>query len=859
MNAPSNYDFDGWTPLDADDYWFSGWYEGFLTYMIRADFTEEFSSSGVGATSRNLTDGSWDVWVANPGFSWITDESINSKFVAATPTPNYSQGIFIVNEDWFSHNNSTVNFLSDDGDWTYRVFQKENPGHELGCTSQFGTIYGGKMFIVSKQEKDGGATITGSRLAVADAQTMKVKAEFTTIGDADGRSFLGVNDTLGYIGTSSGIYLFDIKNLQVGSLIEGTAEGGGLYNGQIGTMLRVANRVFAVLQGKGILVIDATTNTLETTINGKYGSIVMSKDGNIWASTDESNNSGKTLIRINPYSLVTENFTLPDEAAIPNSWYAWTADGFCASNQTNSLYWKNNGGWFASKKIYKFDASNPTAVPEVIYESTDEWGLYGAGFRVHPLTDELYLSMFKSFGDQSYKVIKLNGDGTLLEEYPMDAHYWFPAMPVFPDNFAPEINTTELKKISFKDNFEIYLGDKITDQDNFNAAIVKSFSLNDADLADVIISGDTLYLAKKEKLGAGKLTLIANSNGKKVSTVININVIDVPQIISQPADQDVVVGEKATFTVEATGGDLTYQWYRDDAIITNAKSAAYSINSTKLADNGAKFHCVVKNSLGEVVSEKATLTTKLIKPEITEQPNSYEKATNSSGVTFRIKARGGELTYQWYKDGEAISGATKTFYSITRTNLTKDKSGEYHCVVTNAMGSTESTKATLLILDKITITTQPENVTVQNGGTAAFTVAVTGDNPEFEWFKDNVKIDGATEATYAINAIFESHAGEYHCVVKNAVSSVTSGKATLTVSPATGINITNVDVRVMPNPATTQITVGTSGYVAIYSITGTKVYENQNYTAGTAINVSSLTNGIYFVKTVAGTCKLVKK
>jgi hypothetical protein len=86
-----------------------------------------------------------------------------------------------------------------------------------------------------------------------------------------------------------------------------------------------------------------------------------------------------------------------------------------------------------------------------------------------------------------------------------------------------------------------------------------------------------------------------------------------------------------------------------------------------------------------------------------------------------------------------------------------------------------------------------------------------------------------------------------------------SGKATLTVSPATGINITNVDVRVMPNPATTQITVGTSGYVAIYSITGTKVYENQNYTAGTAINVSSLTNGIYFVKTVAGTCKLVKK
>ena len=50
---------------------------------------------------------------------------------------DYTKGTFIVNEDWFGHQNSTVNFLSDDGKWTLRAFQKENPGHELGCTSQF--------------------------------------------------------------------------------------------------------------------------------------------------------------------------------------------------------------------------------------------------------------------------------------------------------------------------------------------------------------------------------------------------------------------------------------------------------------------------------------------------------------------------------------------------------------------------------------------------------------------------------------------------------------------------------------------------------------------------------------------------
>lgn len=35
---------------------------------------------------------------------------------------DYTKGTFIVNEDWFGHQNSTVNFLSDDGKWTLRAF-----------------------------------------------------------------------------------------------------------------------------------------------------------------------------------------------------------------------------------------------------------------------------------------------------------------------------------------------------------------------------------------------------------------------------------------------------------------------------------------------------------------------------------------------------------------------------------------------------------------------------------------------------------------------------------------------------------------------------------------------------------------
>lgn len=85
----------------------------------------------------------------------------------------YTDGVFFVNEDWFGHNNSTINFLDKDENWHYRVYQKENPGKELGCTSQYGTIYGDKLFIVSKQNQDPGASTQGSRLAVVNAEQWK--------------------------------------------------------------------------------------------------------------------------------------------------------------------------------------------------------------------------------------------------------------------------------------------------------------------------------------------------------------------------------------------------------------------------------------------------------------------------------------------------------------------------------------------------------------------------------------------------------------------------------------------------------------------------------------------------------------
>lgn len=446
---------------------------------------------------------------------------------------DYTKGVFIVNEDWFGHRNSTLNFISDKGDWSYDVYKKENPGKELGATSQYGTIYGGKFYIVSKQEIDGGASIVGSRLAVCDPLTMKSLKEFTTIGGADGRAFLGVDEKTGYISTSNGIWLYDIEGMKIGTQIAGTENihtdpYGKLYKGQSGTMLRVGDRVFAMHQDNGIIVINANTHQVETTITGAYGSITQSKDGNLWVSVaaDHGGMGGTKpeLVKLNPYTLETKTLNIPSTiSAIPNSWYAWTADGFCSSAKENKIYWKEDGGWFAATKIFYYDIDN-NEFGEVYNWGGTAWQLYGAAFRIHPVTDEIYAFLYQGFGSQSYSLGKLSTSGSVIATYPMTNNYWFPALPVFPDNYAPVISESVPNSIAVtQEGYKLFLGDLVTDKDNLDASIIKSVEVEGSTgIIEARVWADTLYI---DAVSAGNvtLTLKCNSNGKIVTKKIAVS------------------------------------------------------------------------------------------------------------------------------------------------------------------------------------------------------------------------------------------------------------------------------------------------------------------------------------------------
>jgi PKD repeat protein len=85
-------------------------------------------------------------------------------------------------------------------------------------------------------------------------------------------------------------------------------------------------------------------------------------------------------------------------------------------------------------------------------------------------------------------------------------------------------------------------------------------------------------------------------------------------------------------------------------------------------------------------------------PSIISQPSNLN-VTAGGGATFSVNANGTSPSYQWYKNGSPISGATASSYTIPSAQASD--AGNYTVTVLNSAGSVSSNAAIL------TVNTQP--------------------------------------------------------------------------------------------------------------------------------------------------------
>jgi len=84
---------------------------------------------------------------------------------------------------------------------------------------------------------------------------------------------------------------------------------------------------------------------------------------------------------------------------------------------------------------------------------------------------------------------------------------------------------------------------------------------------------------------------------------------EAPVITSQPASQNVALGQPVTFTVSAYGLPApSYQWQRNGPPLPGQTSASLTLPSVALADANARFRVRVSNAYGAVLSNEAVLT-----------------------------------------------------------------------------------------------------------------------------------------------------------------------------------------------------------------------------------------------------------
>jgi hypothetical protein len=362
-----------------------------------------------------------------------------------------------------------------------------------------------------------------------------------------------------------------------------------------------------------------------------------------------------------------------------------------------------------------------------------------------------------------------------------------------------------------------------------------------------------------------------------VSNNASLVVNTLPAITSQPVNQTECAGGTATFSVTATGTDITYQWRKGTVNLTDAENisgvntATLTIIPVGVTDAAANYNVVVSGVCSPTVTSNNASLTVNTAPQITLQPANQNECVGSL-ASFTIVATGTGLTYQWRKalvnltNSGNISGATSATLTINPVGVT-DEAPDYDVVVTGVCGSPiPSSNAALTVTLSPEITYQPLNQSVNAGGIASFSVTAIGTDLSYQWRKGTVElvnaenISGATSPTLTIDPVTIADAAvDYNVIVSGACApAVTSVDVSLAVVP-TGIDIIDSGntLSIYPNPFNASVNIkfndaiqGSMYVLVMYNSLGELVVKMPITEKLTNIETGTFIPGIYFYRVI---------
>jgi hypothetical protein len=167
--------------------------------------------------------------------------------------------------------------------------------------------------------------------------------------------------------------------------------------------------------------------------------------------------------------------------------------------------------------------------------------------------------------------------------------------------------------------------------------------------------------------------------------------------VASPASVTNYTGQPFQLMVVASGAPpISFQWYKNNAQITGATNATYSVGSASSSDNG-NYYVHVANTGGNTNSAVATVSILTAAPFFTALP---QAATVWAGVPSSLSgAANGSLplSYQWYQNSNLLTGQTNA--TLYFGDPESGNAGNYVLRASNAYGQTNSTSVQLVVQD----------------------------------------------------------------------------------------------------------------------------------------------------------------
>ena len=156
---------------------------------------------------------------------------------------------------------------------------------------------------------------------------------------------------------------------------------------------------------------------------------------------------------------------------------------------------------------------------------------------------------------------------------------------------------------------------------------------------------------------AGNYRVIVNGTSPcspLTSSTATLVVSDPIVVTTPPESLSVCISFPASFTVVATGSNLTYEWYKN-GISTGITTPTLNISQAAISDAGT-YYVIVSGGAGcpTVRSNDVTLGV-ILDIDITGQPVS-QTICEGGNITFSVTTTGSIDSYVWRRNGIPVSG-----------------------------------------------------------------------------------------------------------------------------------------------------------------------------------------------------------